>query len=689
MKRIFVSIILILLISCAEIGLAHSGFKYGKEKFEDFVPSLDGTAYPEGLFAQNFDKTVGGAGIYSSNGWDGKCIVIKTTATRGYTQLAYRYTTPTSETTCFSFDISINDSKVERSVQIRFGETSQTIINVLRFETDGDVMLGNGYISGFELECGKIYHVELTVNPVSGKVSAIIEDDCDIYKSQGNLGKTGSIYSFWITNNGKAMAETFTDNWYIKSVIEPLDIEYYDNFNFYDKSILSGVTGYNAGEWSMPAGSGKVTYEEGVLSDGSKSLKMTTVSTTNAQNLEYVSRNSDYTNTIGYDFSIRFEDFNTEKRIIVRDSSRNTLELGRIDKTGVLYWGRKSTFYKLKPDEWYKIKITYNMLSGYSEVEIFDTDSSKSYWDITETRSNIRYAGIANMAYSAVENHGVKSVIYIDDFTLYEKNPVAVPIEDKTNINNMDSISGVNTTGTKTYVNNESTLKLSEGEYLKIPYGDKVTFTTEFFRKSPGEIDLKIGEDLLLKITGENIYYGDDIIGKISVWNWYKICVTIDNDRKYITLSDDGKLIGSITNSADKKGDISVVCKKGEVYLDNFGIYESGKNISYVYTNPGNTERKNTSFFEMVFPNFIDKERFKVYLNGEVANVRFVGDKTVRIENLETDSYYYVFVDDARDLYGNYLNAEIEFETGHDNIDVQFDKNMLNDEEVNVEVVVK
>lgn len=690
MKRIL-AIILILIMAYAEIGFAHSGFIYGTEGFEAFVPSADGTSFPDGLYAQNFEKTTGGAGIYSADGIDGKCAVIKTTSTRGYTQMAYKYESPTQEVTCFGFDICMNDTAVPRDVQIRFGDSTVTGCNVLTFETDGDVMLGSGYISGFEWEIDTWYHTELTVNPVSGKISAVISGGGDTYKSQGTISKTGSIYSIWLTNNSKANAVTLTDNWNIKSCIEPLDIEYYDNFNSYSNSIVSGASGCNAGTWSMPVNSGKVTYEAGVSEEKGGNLKMTTVSTTNAQNLEYVLSHSDYTDTIGYDLSVKLEDVNTEKRFIIRDSSRNTLMLGRIAKNGALYWGSKSCSYVLETNKWYDISITYNMICGYSQIKISDGTVTKTYNTATQTRANVKYAGIANMAYSSEADHGVESVIYIDDFAVYEKNPSTVPIMDTSDINSVDELDGIDTTGVKTMVNGENALLLSNGEYVKIPEAENVTYTADIFMKSASEADIKIGNSTVLKISGENVCYGSEIIGKISVWNWYKICVTIDteNNVKYITVSDDGRLIAQAKGAADVSGDFSVVCNSQAVYLDNIGTFASKNNISYIYTSPENTETKNTSFAEIVFPNFIDKDGFEVYLNGKLCDVKFVGDKTVRIENLNTNTYYHVLIENARDLYGNYINSDIEFQTGYENIDVRFANDTLESGEVSVTVTAK
>lgn len=687
MKRILLLISLIIALLYAGVGFAHSGFRYGIVDFEGFMPSSDGTRYPDGLYAQNFDKKNGGAGIYSETGFDGKCAVIKSTSTRGYTQMAYRYGTETKETTCFSFDILIKDTALKRAVQIRFGASTETGVDALVFEPDKNVMLGTGYISGLEWECGRWYHTELTVNPVSGKVSVVITDGEEIYKSRGNLGKTGSIYSFWLTNNGKADALTCTDNWSVKSVIEPLDVEYYDNFNSFSKSIISGAEGCNAGAWIKPVGSGMVTYEPSEES-GNTSLKMTTVSTTNAQNLEYVSRNSGYTGTIGYDLSLKLDDFNTEKRFIIRDSFKNTLVLGAIDKTGNLYWCGENSFYRLSPEKWYDFKITYNTDSGYAEVKVSDGENQKSFSDFTELRSNVRYTGIANMAYSTSENHGVKSVIYIDNFTLYQKNTGTYPFEDKRNINGMENVSDFDTTGTGTYLNTERVLKLTPGEYIKIPGGDKKTVTADVFMKSPCEAKIKVGDETVLKLSGENVYREDDIIGKISVWNWYKICVTIDSEKKYITLSKDGKLIASVKAAGGEDRDVTVVSDMGGLYLDNCGTFDSGKNISYFYASPENAETKNTSFIEIVFPYFLDKESFNIYLNEKPANVRFLGDKTVRIDNLEPDSYYNVSIENARDLYGNFINAKIEFETGPEMVGVNFDNTISEDGKVNATVKV-
>lgn len=195
---------------------AESAFLFS-ESFENFQARSDGKAYPQGMYAQNFEGTNGGAGIYSANDIYGKCAVIKTTSNRGYTQLAYRYTQPATGAVCFEVDLKLDDKNVNRLIQTRYGSGTETSINVITISKTGFVYLGEKLIDGLNMQRSKWYHVKLIINQGDGIVMAEIKSqDGDKYECIADIAKRSELYSVWITNSGKNDAITYVDNWKIR-----------------------------------------------------------------------------------------------------------------------------------------------------------------------------------------------------------------------------------------------------------------------------------------------------------------------------------------------------------------------------------------------------------------------------------------------------------------------------------------
>lgn len=215
LRRIFCCVLFIMVFLVGKT-YAESALLFS-ESFENFQAQTDGKAYPQGMYAQNFEGTDGGAGIYSANDIYGKCAIIKTTSNRGYTQLAYRYKQPAAGAVCFEVDLKIDDKNVNRLIQTRYGSGTETSVNVITISKTGFVYLGEKLIDGLYMQCSKWHHIKLTVNQSDGIVMAEIKSqDGDKYECIADIEKHPRVYSVWVTNSGKNDAITYVDNWKIR-----------------------------------------------------------------------------------------------------------------------------------------------------------------------------------------------------------------------------------------------------------------------------------------------------------------------------------------------------------------------------------------------------------------------------------------------------------------------------------------
>ena len=692
MKKTLVCVITVILALCAGNCFASNEGAIYTQKFSNFTSSADGSTAPNGLTVLK-SQTIGDSGLYSADGVYPGAAVIKTNEESEKVSLIYNFPDLVSDSFVYEISVLVPDTRTKRSITVSCGDEAADIVT---FGNGGYVCAGQTNVCGLKLKAGEWYRINVAYSPASGTVTAEIIHNNNKYIAQGKAELSlKKVESVSINTAAAVESQTYIDDIRIMNTYERNELLYADNFNDYSYSAASGNN-----RWVKS----NVSYASAVTDEYGSCLevKKTVSNDADVETTFYGNGTTHYTGDedIYYNISLMLKDFNCVRHIVARDYSESSTykyarSFGYIDENGYLHWNGIKQNYKFETDLWYNLTFVYNRVTGNAILQVSDKKSTfscraEAVWKLgAVTRVGIELNGMT----------GSGSELYIDNVSLWVK-PTALTQTNKTNwyeaeLNSLNSIADVDTTGKSTVVNGGGMIELSKGKY--IDYKSETTspevFIADVYIKEPVALAITDGNNELVSFTSDfKIKSGSQILGNYTAGKTYRIFITNNSNaqKRYITVAEGrGRLVGFVTTDAARNAKFKIQNSLNKAYIDNIGLAQSGKSVLPISVSPVERSDENASFAEIVFPTYIDRESVLVYVNGKQTEAQFIGDKTVRIPNLETDTYYNIKISGASDLLGNILNADIEFSTGVAVAEVEFSSGVLQNGNNPIEITIK
>ncbi len=671
MKKTLVYVVIIVLALYAKVCFASDEGVIYTQNFEQFTESADGSAAPDGLSVLNSQGIHGGSGVYAAEeafkGWS----LIKTNAESGNVSLMYNFADSASVSFVYEASIVLHDKNADRTITVTNGEEA---VNIVSIKKNGYIYAGESRIYSFNTEIGKVYKIKASYTPASGRVTLRVMYDGREYIAQGTAAlQSQAVKAVGIVSVDAADSQIYIDNIRILYTYEDYELLFADNFDMYNNSSAT-----SSSRWPK----GNIAYGADSSEEYGGNLKVTKT-VTNDANIEtalYTSGHYTGEGNVHYSLSLKFDDFNCERRLTVRDSSPTTsykyaYPLGYIDTNGCLYWGGTKQDYVFGTDVWYDITIVFNRISGDCSLTVSDAlttficKADKVRNGITLTRMGIEFRGLS----------GESSVTYIDNVSLWLK-PAADDSETKTNLyeselNTLSSISGVDTTGRATVIDGSSVIELKNGEYINCQSGASAeAFVADLYINAPVSISVTGDGSELVSFTSDfKIKAGSSTLGTYTNGRTYRIIITNNSGaNRYISVMENkSRLVGFVKLSAAHNGAIKLTNSLNKAYIDTIGFAENEKTVYPINILPKDKTNTSGSFAEFIFPQCIDGASVTASVNGKAVQAELSGDRTIRINNLSPDSYYSITIT-GFDLMGNRLNANASFNTLMPKADIKF-----------------